>query len=190
MGVFGYYATGKSRLFEQFALYGKKAIDTDQILIVQVRRIPRSQKAGYTTTPVMRVVFSELLRALRIVVRRPFSDWREMLDAQPTRVTYDDNQFDDIYDKVLLGIEKKTIRLIIIDQIVTSQHLDIYLFEELLKLWRESHGQFSTILGIQMEENANFYKEDLGTDDRRGRVLSWAVVERVFARLSHMGKLW
>lgn len=279
MAVFGYYATGKSRLFKQFALHAEKAIDTDQILIIRVGRIPRSQKARDRITPVTRVVFSQLLRALRIVARRPLSDWRKMLDAEPTRVTYDGNQFDDLYDKVLLGIERTNIRAIIIDDIVTSQDLDIFLFEELLRLWRESHGRFSIILGIQMEDKANFYKEvgylrgamgavrhlctdyveverlpppekvledeewefegrvipallihldarptqefqdrqqefvdkiwiytkgnwmaltttaklfdeELGTDDRRGRVLSWTVAERVFARLSYLGKLW
>jgi hypothetical protein len=64
-----------------------------------------------------------------------------------------------MYDKVLLGIKKKSIRLLMLDNINSSKDLDIYLFDQLLKLWRESHGQFSVIMGIQMEQNANFYTE-------------------------------
>jgi hypothetical protein len=64
MALFGYYATGKSRLFRQFALQAPRAIDTDQILIASVGRIPRANKTGITT-PVARRVFSQLLRFTR-----------------------------------------------------------------------------------------------------------------------------
>jgi hypothetical protein len=43
---------------------------------------------------------------------------------------------------------------------------------------------------MAMTTAVKIFDEELGTDGLRGRVLSWTVVERVFARLSHLEKLW
>jgi hypothetical protein len=53
------------------------------------------------------------------------------------------------------------------------------------RMWRYTKCNW-----MAMTTAAKLFDEELGTDDLRGRVLSWAVVERVFARLLHLKKLW
>ena len=43
---------------------------------------------------------------------------------------------------------------------------------------------------MAMTTAAKISDEELGIDDLRGRVFAWRVVEQVFARLSHLEKLW
>jgi hypothetical protein len=72
-------------------------------------------------------------------------------------------------------------------------HLDAKLTQEFQDRQQEFVDKMWTYTKCNwmgLTTTAKLFDEELGTDDRRGRVLSWAVVERVFERLSNLGKLW